>query len=252
MEKETKITVSESFFSIQGEGKTMGVPSVFLRLAGCNLMCGGKGTEKDMKLYNGATWRCDSIEVWRKGKPYTAQELVNKLDDDFGFITHLKNGAHLIITGGEPMLQQKGIISLINYLKEMDIHPYIEFETNGTIQPTEDFEYCVRTPQWNVSPKLENSGEPLNIRINKSLFYFSGVKNSQFKFVISNGDDMNEVLKIVNEYLIDGVKVWLMPSASDQIELNQRAPLVAEIAKTINFNYSHRLHITLWNKKTGV
>ena len=64
------LIVSEYFYSIQGEGKTMGVPSVFIRLTACNLMCGGRGTEKDFKLHNGATWRCDSIEVWRKGKKW--------------------------------------------------------------------------------------------------------------------------------------------------------------------------------------
>ena len=62
------LPIAETFYSIQGEGITTGYPSVFVRLAGCNLMCGGQGTQFDGELHDGATWRCDTIEVWMKGK----------------------------------------------------------------------------------------------------------------------------------------------------------------------------------------
>lgn len=61
-----EIAISEDFYSIQGEGITMGMPSLFVRLGGCNLLCGGAGTQKDKMLHNGATWRCDSIEEWQE------------------------------------------------------------------------------------------------------------------------------------------------------------------------------------------
>ena len=61
-----KLAISEVFYSIQGEGKTVGIPSVFVRLGGCNLMCGGMGTQFDGELHNGAEFRCDTIEVWMK------------------------------------------------------------------------------------------------------------------------------------------------------------------------------------------
>ena len=63
-----KLAVSEVFYSIQGEGPTTGYPAVFVRLGGCNLMCGGEGTQKDKELHDGATWRCDTIEVWMKSR----------------------------------------------------------------------------------------------------------------------------------------------------------------------------------------
>ena len=61
--KSIKLAISEIFFSIQGEGKTVGIPSVFVRLGGCNLICGGEGTQNDKKLHNNAKWRCDTIEI---------------------------------------------------------------------------------------------------------------------------------------------------------------------------------------------
>jgi len=61
------IRISEHFYSLQGEGKTMGVPAIFVRLQACNLLCGGYGTQKDGKLHDGATWRCDTLDVWTKG-----------------------------------------------------------------------------------------------------------------------------------------------------------------------------------------
>jgi len=149
-----KLAVSEVFYSIQGEGKTTGFPAVFVRLAGCNLMCGGKGTEKDGKLHDGATWRCDSIEVWIKGKSKPYAEILPIECQEA-----IRNGANVIITGGEPMLQQKNIEGFIQYIvEEINDFPFIEIETNGTIMPNNDMLNLV--DQWNVSPKLANSGMP--------------------------------------------------------------------------------------------
>ena len=69
------LTVSETFYSLQGEGPTAGTPAVFLRLKGCNLTCGGLNTVKTKQLDNGATWRCDTTEVWLKGQDMTYDEI---------------------------------------------------------------------------------------------------------------------------------------------------------------------------------
>jgi organic radical activating enzyme len=238
-----KLAVSEVFYSIQGEGKTTGVPAVFVRLAGCNLMCGGKGTEKDGKLHDGATWRCDSIEVWIKGKSKTYSEIL-----PFDCQEAIKNGAHIIITGGEPMLQQKNIEGFIQYImEEINESPYIEIETNGTIMPTNDMFNLV--DQWNVSPKLANSGMSFNDRIQNDILIKLSKYNTQFKFVISNKEDWEEI-KLING--LNKSLITLMPAGSNQEELKETKEMVAEICKENYLRLTNRLHIDIWNKKTGV
>lgn len=238
-----KLAVSEQFYSIQGEGKTMGVRAVFLRLAGCNLMCGGMGTQFDGELHNGAKWRCDSIEVWMKGKQKEFEDVLEK-----ELIDELRHGAHLVITGGEPLMQQAGIINFIYYLiNERKINPFIEIETNGTILPNENLLKLIS--QWNVSPKLLSSGNEKQIAIKDDVLSLLSRFNTQFKFVVDSEEDLNEILELKD---IPNSKVWLMPAGENETLLKQKAEQVAEICKQHKFNYSHRLHITLWNQKTGV
>lgn len=246
-----KINLSEAFYSIQGEGKTTGVPSVFLRLAGCNLLCGGKGTDKDGKLHNGATWRCDSIEVWQKKiNSFEPEQLINHLNSQFGFLNVLRKGAHLIITGGEPMLQQEAIFELINHLDEVyNTRPYIEFETNGTIPVIEKLKKGVDR-QFNISPKLKNSGESYDRRIIHNDYLV--IQNAQFKFVVGSEEDIIEAFFIAKQNRIPTNKIWLMPAASSEVELKNIQGYVAEQCIKMGCNYSNRLHIQIWNKKTGV
>ena len=238
-----KLAVSEQFYSIQGEGKTMGVRAVFLRLAGCNLMCGGMGTQFDGELHNGAKWRCDSIEVWMKGKQ---KEFADVLDKEL--LNEIRQGAHLVITGGEPLMQQAGIINYIYYLiNEKKINPFVEIETNGTIIPNESLLKLVS--QWNVSPKLLSSGNEKEIAIKDDVLNLLSTFNTQYKFVVDTEEDLVEILELKE---IPRSKVWLMPAGENEELLKHKAENVAEICKLHKFNYSHRLHITLWNQKTGV
>ena len=245
-----KIAISEHFYSIQGEGKTMGIPAVFLRLTACNLMCGGRGTEKDKKLHHGATWRCDSIEVWRTGKQYETQELVNILIDNYSL--QFIKGAHLIITGGEPLLQFKALEPFIELLKEqLGFKPFIEIETNGTLTPKGQlFNYI---DLINCSPKLSNSGEPENKRIKiNTLSFYSLTPKTIFKFVFSRIEDIQEIYDIIEKANIPHKKVYLMPSAKDQKELDLNTKLVSSICLENSYNFSTRLQIIIWNQTTGV
>jgi len=240
-----KLSVAESFYSIQGEGKTIGYPAVFLRLAGCNLICGGQGTQFDKKLHNNATWRCDSIEVWMKGK---AKSIDNILNEEC--IEALKNGANLIITGGEPCMQQDALIDFFLWLENnvaKDI--YIECETNGTISPNK---IKHKINQFNCSPKLENSGNIKEIRINTEVLKeINQHQGSIFKFVISNKSDWKEIERDFLQY-IDRDKIWLMPAGESQKELKETKKIVAEICKENYLKYTGRLQVEIWNKKTGV
>ena len=245
-----KIAISEHFYSIQGEGKTMGIPAVFLRLTACNLMCGGRGTEKDKKLYNGATWRCDSIEVWRTGTQYEIGELVNILIDNYSL--QLIRGAYLIITGGEPLLQFKALEPFIELLiEQLGFKPFIEIETNGTLTPKGKlFNYI---DLINCSPKLSNSGEPEKKRIKiNTLQFYSLTPKSIFNFVVSRIEDLQEIYDIIERANIPRDKVYLMPSAQDQKELDLNTKLVSSICLENNYNFSTRLQIIIWNETTGV
>jgi len=244
-QKEKKLAVSEIFYSIQGEGKTMGYPSVFLRLGGCNLMCGGMGTQHDKELHNDAEWRCDTIEVWMKSQSIKIHDILEKK-----YIEELNHGAHLIITGGEPLMQQKNLIPFLEYIKKLT-NCYIEIETNGTIIPNKKLLNVVDL--FNCSPKTANSGNDYEMRFNSNALNVINLdaKDSIFKFVISNNNDYKEIIKDYGNY-IKRNKVWLMPAGENQILLNKNKNIVAEICKENNVKFTTRLHIEIWNKKTGV
>jgi 7-carboxy-7-deazaguanine synthase len=224
--------ISELFYSIQGEGRTMGFPAIFLRLSGCNLLC--KSEE----------WICDSIKVWQKG---TKTEFENVFDEVN--VERLKNGVHLVITGGEPMLHEKSVVAFLHWFKKRyGFKPYVEIETNGTIRPDKAMVNLVN--QWNVSPKLLNSGEEFDRRfIPDTLKFFNGL-NSMFKFVVKNELDVIEIF--TNYGFIKVSKIYLMPAGATKKELDAVRQEVLELCKRYMFKYTERLHIVAWNKKTGV
>lgn len=241
------LSVSEVFYSIQGEGKTIGQPAVFVRLSGCNLMCGGQGTQKDGELHDGATWRCDSIEVWMKG---TNTQYEDVLPEDC--YRAVQQGANVIITGGEPLIQQMRIVVFIEYLKTINKDVSIEIETNGTKMP--DPELIRRNPDilFNCSPKLANSGMPKNRRLKPEVLQEINKHNSIFKFVVSDFDDVMEIMDDYVSLDLDQKKFYIMPSGENQELLEQSRPACAEICKIYGWNLTTRLHIDIWNQKTGV
>ena len=109
---DSNIVIAEDFYSIQGEGAAAGVPAVFLRLAGCNLQCPGF-SYKDPST--GEHLGCDSKAVWRRGRKVTFEELLHRWTR-LGWVQALEQGAHLVITGGEPLVQQPRVLAFINYL----------------------------------------------------------------------------------------------------------------------------------------
>lgn len=227
------LVVSEKFYSIQGEGVTMGIPAVFLRLAGCNILCKGKG------------WICDSIEVWRKGNKEEFNEVLRG-----ELFQRLNEGAHLVITGGEPLLHQKKLIEFLKWFEDgYGWLPTIEVETNGTIAP--DVYLLRKVKHWNVSPKLSTSGEVYEKRYKPIILgEFNLLMATIFKFVISSEED---VLEVMNEFGdLDFTKFVFMPAGDSQDLLNKTRPMVLEQCKKLGIRYSDRLHVVGWNKKTGV
>ncbi len=252
MSKDYEIALSEHFYSLQGEGPTMGRPAVFLRLKTCNLMCGGAQTVFDKRLHDGATWRCDTIETWMRGNKISL-DCLSMLLLEKEYVARLKAGAHLIITGGEPMLQQGAIVSLLDMIyKDYDLVPYVEIETNGTILPVELPLMMIN--QVNCSPKLSNSGMAKVKRYRlETLDAYAKNPNTIWKFVVSSVQDWME---IEDDFLgalpIRPQDIWLMPAASDREELITNSVLCAELAKENGCNYSTRLQVEIWNQTVGV
>jgi 7-carboxy-7-deazaguanine synthase len=253
MKNDNKLAVSEYFYSLQGEGRTIGIPAFFIRLTGCNMMCGGFGVEKDGALRDGASWKCDTINVWMKGTTYTFEHLTDILNDKYDFINLLKKSVHLVITGGEPMLQQERIIAYLEFLKQnFDCCPVVEIETNATFTPS--FELDSMVSYWNCSPKLKNSGMPIYLRIkNDVLLFFKNNEKTMFKFVISDFVDFEE---ITDDFLCSGLiqknQIVLMPAADSLDKLLVTNKMVAEICIKNQLRMSTRLHVEIWNQLTGV
>jgi organic radical activating enzyme len=160
----------------------------------------------------------------------------------------------LIITGGEPLLQQNKLTAL---LKAVDTRRHeatmgrlvIEVETNGTVMPTEQL--LGRVDQWNVSPKLGNSGVPLSRRIRPPVLCTFRDAGAFFKFVVRSRDDVAEVGRLERELELSVEQVLLMPEAASKWHLKRRAPDVEKWAKERAYRYSGRLHLELFDGRRG-
>jgi 7-carboxy-7-deazaguanine synthase len=208
--------VSEIFHSIQGEGPSIGTPTIFLRLAGCHLRC---------------TW-CDSKYTWDRmsGKEMSTTAILKELKKF--------PCKHLVITGGEPLLQQNALIELLKKLKGY----FIEVETSASLKPFIN-EYV---DQYNCSPKLSNSGNR-SIKLEK----FPKEK-SYYKFVVSTEKNLIEIKDFIKKHKLPREKVLLMPEGITKRELQKKSLWLAEICKKENLRFSPRLHINLWGNKRKV
>ena len=140
------------FYTVEGEGKYIGWPSVFMRMAMCNLTCQGFASPD-------SPHGCDSFVSWSVKNRYTFDELNNFYANN-GFDEELKRGAILKITGGEPLLQQKRLLEwLETFVERFGFKPRIDFESNSTIMPKEEW-YTEYNATFTLSPKMSNNGDP--------------------------------------------------------------------------------------------
>jgi organic radical activating enzyme len=272
-----KLLISSDFYSVQGEGISSGVPSYFIRLGICNLTCGmsrafanmlmkeksledGEIFEGDLHKEGKATWTCDSTSQWLwRGEDKEFQYLIDRWKEQ-GIYDDIRNGIiHIIWTGGEPTIKghQEAIVNFHKYLGDtMEDDSFAdmfnEIETNGTVYIENDLFRLIH--QINCSPKLSNSGMTEKQRIvPAAIKRIMEHSNYQFKFVISNEEDVKELFRdFVVPYSIPLTKVVCMPGLDDASNFEERTQFCLEMAKKYKFRGLTRLHIAAWNKTLNV
>ena len=227
------LKVSEIFASIQGEGPSAGAPSVFLRLAQCNLHC---------------AW-CDTKYTW----DWTTYRFEDEVRTESVSAVAVRLRAHseqrLVVTGGEPLLQEEALFELFRLLDERARY-VIEIETNGTIAPSEAL--ASRVDQWNVSPKLANSGDPERLRLRpEALRAFAATGRAFLKLVVESKADAAEADALATSLDWPRERVLLMAQALTRESLAERGPLVSADALSRGLRYSPRLHVERWNGARG-
>ncbi len=245
-----KLKLSELFCSVQGEGPHTGTPCVFVRLATCNLKCSWCDTKY--------TWDWDNYDFNKEVREIGIECIREKI---LGF----PNVSHIVITGGEPLLQQNKLIPLLKLIKQKKIggegegedkshYHHIEVETNGTVIPLKEIVQLV--DQWNVSPKTANSfnndhGINLENLYRKSLSIYRDLENSFFKFVIDKVDDFADIEHYIQKYDLPRERLILMPQATTKEKLLEKSAWINEYARKNDFTFSTRLHVLLWNNERG-
>jgi 7-carboxy-7-deazaguanine synthase len=225
--------VAEIFYSIQGEGRLAGVPSVFIRTSGCNLRC---------------VW-CDT--------PYTSWEPEGeeKTLDEIVAEAKRYSARYAVVTGGEPLIAPE-IEELTERLKQEGFH--ITIETAATIFKS------VECDLLSMSPKLENSTpwkrdsgrfawmheqRRLDLAV---IAEFIKSYDYQLKFVAERESDFGEIEEILEKLgALDRARVLVMAQAQTREELHERAPTIVELCKRHGFTYCPRLHIEIWGNRRG-
>lgn len=228
------LPLSEMFLSIQGEGRHAGQTSLFIRFLYCNLGCAWCDTR--------FTWDSD---VFEKGSLRTVEEITELAAD---LLPKESEGSvpHVVLTGGEPMLYQQQLPSLISRLKTFGLS-YFEIETNGMYIPSDEMLEAITW--WNCSPKLRNNGltQEINL-VPDALRVISESGKADFKFVVGNRDDIEEIRKDFLP-LIKRDQVMLMCEGWTRKKQLANMEWVMEECKQQGFRFSPRIHILVWNNQ---
>ena len=282
----SKIKVSELFYSIQGEGRYMGVPSIFLRTFGCNFTCDGFGMPKGLENYardniarNIHLYKsykelplvsvgCDSYASWDPRFKHLSPVL--SCDSIAEAIVELLphkewKDEHLVITGGEPLLGwQKAYPTLLEHPKMKNLDE-LTFETNGTQRLSSELEEYL-FQEWtrfgrdydkltfSVSPKLSVSGESKEDALKPEVIkQYQDIGYTYLKFVVASEDDVNEAEEWIAEYRKAGFsgQIYFMPVGGVEFVYDLNNKKVAELALKRGYRYSDRLQVPLFKNEWG-
>lgn len=279
-----KLKISEIFYSAQGEGRYVGVPSIFMRTFGCNFTCSGFGCAPGTKsnqadqvaevVHQFKTFEelplvdtgCDSYASWHPAFKHLSPtlehgEIIQRMEDllpNRSWYQPNGNPVHLVITGGEPLLAwQRVYPALLDMLHDRGLR-HITFETNGTQELTDDFRRYLS--QWfgeitfSVSPKLSVSGESRDAAIKPTVvcdYETWGV--TYLKFVVEKLEDFDELDVAVSDYRAAGFAgpVFVMPVGGVVSVYNNNRINVADEALKRGYWYSPRLHVDIWGNGWG-
>lgn len=220
--------VVELFYSLQGEGLLAGVPSVFIRLAGCPLRC---------------HW-CDTPYAWdfETGAEYDVASLVARVRQF--------ECQHVVITGGEPLVGpdlavRPNLVELTQRLEDAGTH--ITIETAGPL-----FVPDLACDLMSISPKLSNANSGYSSTDPLTIASLAAAYDYQFKFVVESERDIASIQEMLEALgNIDRHRVMLMPQARTRAELIARGPIIAELCLRMGYAFSPRLHVMLWDNEKG-
>lgn len=232
----------EIFLSLQGEGARIGQPSVFVRLSNCNLACRWCDTPY--------TWHFDDSMPHNNAPPADRRANQMLLDTDdvaARIVAEAGTCRHLVLTGGEPTLQQPALVALVNALGS-DWH--VEIETNASLPLAPAFDALVH--QINASPKLAHSGNDEARRINPAvLTTYAQDRRAWLKFVVASVDDVTEVLALAEAHALPRARILLMPEGTSSAVLRQRMAWLAPLCVQHGLGLTDRLHIHLYGDTRG-
>jgi len=230
----------EIFASLQGEGRSAGLPCTFVRLSRCNLAC---------------TW-CDTAYTWRfegDNRPHRdglaferSANQVKLSEEEVAARIMALGGNRLVITGGEPLLQGAALARMMALLQGHAV----EIETNGTVAPHPALDPLVA--QYNVSPKLSHSGNPPELAlIPERLADWAADPRAWFKFVVASPADVEEVVTLVAAHDLPRERVMVMPEGTTSALIRERTAWLAPLALDHGLGFSDRLHIHLYGDTRG-
>jgi 7-carboxy-7-deazaguanine synthase len=229
------VILSEVFGgTYQGEGPSLGQHASFIRFGACNLKC---------------SW-CDTPYTWDARRHDLRKELTRTHIDTVIDAVMRHRTSTVVLTGGEPLLHQDqpGWRTLVSRLDAAGKR--LEIETNGTLTPGDLAR--ARIAQFNVSPKLGNSGDPEHRRIVPgAIAALLATQRAAFKFVCATATDVDEAATFAAAHAIPHRQVWIMPMGTTPGTILDRGRVLAPRALAHGFNMTTRLHVLLWGDERG-
>lgn len=224
------LRVAEMFASFQGEGPSAGQRAAFIRLSGCGVGC---------------SW-CDEPQTWDWSR-FSRDQESTRVELDEACAWAAGTGAGLaVITGGEPLAQLRAVTGLAVALAAAGLR--VEVETSGTLTPTA--ELCAAVSMFSVSPKLANSGVPLERRIRpEALAAFAACGKAVFKFVACGTGDLDEAGELAARFGL--APVWVMPEGTTAGRVLEGMRELADGVLERGWNLTGRSHVLIWDGARG-